>query len=284
MLIPHFINTAYGLLARAWGDSLPYLYQALLGVVAFFALLKDWSDYGNLSKKWGRAVPLILAIITAVITLLSIRETSSSRAEQASNRATIAQLSTQIDQLRGDNQKSADGFRDSFATLYQRFTDLQSKVQNADLLKEIDATKKELVATQSKLTPLKISPIATFPSKDPSKIPITEFTTARSGDFVEVKFTVYNPSDSNAGAGAIILRICESCRYADEPPGFHKITGSAESDREKDFQHIWAKAGMEIKTARIVVPPQLDSFMIGVIVACENCVAPEQQRLTVNLQ
>ena len=284
MALPHLVRSAPGFLVRVCEAILPYLSQVLLGVVAFFALLKDWNEYGRLSRKWGRGVPLVIAMVTAIITLLGVYETYSARVEQASSGATITQMSNQIGQLRTDNQKSTDGFRDSFSKLYDRFSELQSKVQNADLLKEIKATKQELVETQNKLTPPIVTPIASFPARPATDIPITETTATRSDGFVEVHVTVYNPSDYNAKTGAVMVRVCEACKYADEPSGFVKVVGGLDSDREHDFQHIWAKTAMEDMMVHISVPPEVHSFFVGVFVSCENCSAAKLQNLKVTLQ
>jgi len=284
LLVPKIVHTVVEHILSVWEISSPYVLQVLLGIIALFTLLKDWNDYGNISKRWGRSIPLVMAVLTVIITVLSIRDTYDSNTNQINSRATISQLSTQIDQLRGDNQKAADAFRDSFTKLYDRFSDLQTRVQNADLLKEIKDTKKELLDTQSKLTPPNITPIASFPADDPAQIPITQISAIRSDNVVEVAFMVYNPSAVNARSGAVILRICEACKYAEEPKGFVAIAGGPESDRERDFQHIWAKTAMEVLSARITIPPGLPSFTLGIFVSCENCSPAEQQHLQVALR
>jgi hypothetical protein len=267
---------------------LPYLSQLFLGLLAFCALLKDWNDYGKLSRKWGKAVPLGLALVTILVTFLGLYETHRARVEQASteasSQATISGLSGQIQQLRNDNKQNADGFRDSFTALYKQYSTLQSKTQNAELLKEIEATKQKLVDAQNSLTPPTVTPLATFPTVEAAKIPITETVLSRSRDFVTVDFAVYNPSNFNAKAGSVLLRVCSDCKYADEPTGFVRVVGGSESDRQHDFAYIYAKTALGRMTVHISVPPQYRSFQVGVFIGCENCSPAQQQQLKVIVQ
>jgi hypothetical protein len=151
-------------------------------------------------------------------------------------------------------------------------------------LKEIKETKQQLIDTQNKLSPPVITPIASFPTGDATRIPITETKITRNSDVVTFRFIVYNASNYNAKTGGVTLRICKACTYANEPFGFVKIVGSEESDREYDFQHIWAHSATEELTVHVVVPPEYQSFTVGVFVACENCSPVEQQHLKVTLQ
>jgi hypothetical protein len=277
-----------------WESISPYLVQVVLGIIAFVALLKDWKDYGKLSKKFGQFVPFGLAILTLLLTCFGLRETHSARVRAAKDgenarisetnkTAQISQLSQQVVQLREDNQKDSKAFRESFSTLYQKFSELQAKVQNAELLKEISATKKELLETQKKLDQPKATLIASFPVTDFGDVPKREITLSRSalGSFVEVQFAVYNTSDVLATNGALILRICDSCKYAEEPSGFHSVNGAPVNDREFLIQRVFARAGMQFLTARIEAPPGAQFVELALLISCENCVPVYPQKLRV---
>jgi hypothetical protein len=110
-----------------------------------------------------------------------------------------------VQQLRQDNQTATDTFTKSFSTLYGKFSDLQSKVQNADSLKEIKETKQQLEDTQKKLTQPKATLIATFKPNEVSEIPIKEANLERVNGIVTVQFTVCNSSDVSAVNGYITV-------------------------------------------------------------------------------
>jgi hypothetical protein len=278
-----------------WSNASPYLLQLLLGTVAFVALLKDWKDYGRLSTKFGNFVPLVLAILTVFITGLGLRDTYQTRAAASADREQarldrgtsqqhITQLSDQVTQLRQDNKNAADTFSKSFATLYSKFSDLQSKVQNADLLKEIKETKQQLEDTQKKLTQPKPVLIATFPANDPAQVPITETTLPRSDDVVTVQFAAFNSSDTAALNGSFIVRICEVCKYSEEPPGFVKVSGASDWDRQHDFQRIFPKSMIETFSVKVRIPTNVARFAISLLLACDACIAPTKQDLWINVK
>lgn len=258
----------------------------ILGVLALAALLKDWKDYASMSK-WKRLrsiVPGVLAILIIVVTFLAIRETYRSNITEAKSASTIDGLSKQVQQLKRENEEDADGFRSSFSGLYDRFSALQSKVQNQDLLREIEQMKRELIATQSKLSQPKAIPVATFPFRDVKQIPVTTTTTSRGwGKFITVRFLVYNPSDVNATDGSLMLRICELCEYADEPEGLVKTKGNPR-DREFDFRDIWAKSLTQPLSAHVIVPLTVSTFEIRIWVNCQTCSIGKPQLLNVLLQ
>ncbi len=126
--------TAYGL-------------QVIAGLIALFALWKDWEEYPDGPRSGGRQVKSGLTLATVIVVVLSVADTRFSRKSSSEDKAT---LNTQIDQLRNDSEPANDGFRQSFAGLYDKFSQLQTRVQtdaltkqNSSLLKEIDETKQD---------------------------------------------------------------------------------------------------------------------------------------------
>lgn|SRR5690348_1986528 len=265
-----------------------YLYQILLGILAFAALMKDWRDYAKVWEKPRRLIPATLAIVAIVATMLAVRETYSDSVERTKNQAKIGSLSDQIKQLGDANTKNADGFRKSFGELYDKFSALQSQVQtkeltkqNKELLKRLGQAKQELIETQTKLTPIRITLVATFPTLYPSNIPIKEITLPLSNGVVNVPFWVYNPSDVNSGSGQLVVRLPNDFNYASEPPGFTKT--DRDSDREFSFAQIWAKAGLETMTIPVKVPSNYGWFTMNVAIGCEHCMPIKEQILKVIL-
>lgn len=295
ILLPKFVGSAAAHILSALKSVAPYLIQLLLGAVAFAALLKDWREYGKLSKKFGKYVRLGLTISAVVITVLGIQETYQARADarserqqavadQTANQAVITQLTSQVQQLRDDNQKNTDGFMSSFDQLYSKFSALQSRVQNKELLREIGDTKQQLLETQKKLTTPKAAPIGSFPTLDASQIPKNETTLSREGTSVTVQFIIYNPSDVPALNGGVMLRICEICKYAEEPAKSVKVPGNIENDREIEIAHIFARSATEVYSVKVTLPPGVNRFAISTLVACDTCVPPIKQDLWVTVK
>lgn len=110
-----------------------YVLQILLGLIALLAVWKDWKEYKKRSKHWGKPAQVALAATAMLVIILSLANTYYSR---ASARIDRKNLTDQITQLREDGKTANDGFRQSFAGLYDKFTQLSSQVQNHDLLKQ----------------------------------------------------------------------------------------------------------------------------------------------------
>ncbi|MGB8522817.1 MAG: hypothetical protein WCD43_07615 [Candidatus Acidiferrales bacterium] len=273
-----------------------YGLQIIIGLIALLGIWKDYTENEKRSKKHGKWIYLGLFSLTVFLMILSIVDTHSNRVKVAKDAqqafgekqtadARIKFLTDQIGQLRDDSKANSDGFRKSFDGLYQRFADLQAKVTNVDLIREIDDTKKELRATQEKLNTPKVTLVPSFYFLDYSyKPPIVEMTASRQLDgSIPIDFVVINPSDVSALRGEIILRICDFCQYAKEPEGFAKRNGAHNNDRAKSFDHILGNTALEKMTADIIPPPNVSHIEILVIVVCENCGAVEQ-RLGINLK
>jgi hypothetical protein len=169
--------------------------------------------------------------------------------------------------------------------LYQRFADLKAKVTNADLIREIDDTKKELRATQAKLVVPKPTLVPSFYMLNYSfQPPILEANGTRSPDGnVSVEFVIVNSSNVSAIRGEIVLRICQICQYAKEPEGFVKRNGASDNEGSKLFEHILPNSIAEKMTAEITVPLNVRRFEVDVTVICENC-DTTRQPLFVNLR
>ena len=273
-----------------------YGLQIVIGSIALLGIWKDYTENKKRSKKHGKWIYPGLFFLTVSLMILSIFDTHSNRvkvAEDTQQAATQKQtadaritfLTDQVGQLRNDSRANSDGFRKSFDGLYQRFANLQAKVTNADLIREIDETKKELRVTQDKLNTPKATLVPSFYFLDYSyKPPILEMNASRQLDGgIPIDFEIINPSDVSALRGEITLRICDLCQYAKEPEGFTKRNGAHNNDRAKSFEHILGNTTLEKMTAEINTPLNVNRIEIIVAVVCENCEAVEQ-RLVINLK
>src|SRR6266568_303317 len=148
-----------------------YSYQIGLILIALVTTIKDWEDFSK--ARTGRFTPVVVVVFTLLLGFLSIQQTHSQIAKErkasgetvtlttkvSDSNGRISELTKQIDLLQAANARDTQSFQTSFSKLYDRFSDLQSKVRNQELLKELSDTKKELVATQQKLVIPKIKPL-----------------------------------------------------------------------------------------------------------------------------
>jgi hypothetical protein len=264
-----------------------YILQVLLGLIALLAVWKDWKEYKKRSKNWGKPAQVLLAAGAVLVIILSLANTYYSRANARTDRKN---LTDQITQLREDGKAANDGFRQSFAGLYDKFTQLQSQVQNRELLKqnaallqEIAETKKELLATEAKLTQPKAQLIASFHGTDIRDIPITEMTGVRNGTTVSVPIVVYNAADVAALNVAVSVVPCDMCSWASEPAGFSKVAGAPDSQRSQVVAHIFPKSAAQLAVLEINVPLAVNRFAISMWAACENCPPMAPKMLWVTL-
>lgn len=144
-------------------------------------------------------------VVTLCVILLSVFETytthkDASEKEQTASRKEaeskkqVDDLTKQVTQERDENKQNADGFRQSFAALYNKYSDLAARVQNADLLREIIRTRKELKATQDKLNQPKARLVAGFWVPDAALTFPQETTVSRRADgSIAVDVIMSNP-------------------------------------------------------------------------------------------
>jgi len=162
----------------------------------------------------------------------------------------------------------------------------QARVDQGKSQQQIAQMSRQIAQLRQELTQPKPKPnlVATFPTQESSEVPIKETTLPRNAGVVTVQFSIYNSSDVAATNGSVLVRVCTLCKFAEEPPGFTKVAGADESDREHPFQHIYAKAMMEVFTLKVDVPANVGRAAIGVFATCETCLAAKQQQLWINVR
>lgn len=278
-----------------WQKAAPYVYQILVSLVAVVSLLKDWNDYGKLSKKYGKAVPLTLAGLIVLITAMSLQSIYSSRVEtkavENAGRERDIKQQTRIDELnnqvglgRQENQKNSEGFRQSFASLYDKFSDLQSKVRNQELLAQLQETKHQLLATQKKLNAPKARLDAYFYTTPYLPIPhLKETTIEPAQGAVQVDVVFENVSETDAASGHLRLTICEDCKWVNIPSGFSKVDGDAEQTRVLHFDHLNPQSISNRMTFSFIPPFSVRRIQLGASYSCATCVVEPKQSLWVNL-
>jgi hypothetical protein len=101
-------------------------------------------------------------------------------------------------------------------------------------------------------------------------VPIKEITVPLHGNSVTLDFTVGNVGEATALNTDIWVRLCTACSYANEPDGFQRAKGMAESDRTRLIQRLSVGTYMEKMTVE-VVPPPVGDFNVDFISSCDTC-------------
>ena len=88
---------------------------------------------------------------------------------------------------------------------------------------------------------------------------------------VLVPFTIANETDADALEGSIHLRLCDGCTFSATPQGFNKFDGESNSERNLDFQHVFAGTNLPPMEVSVVPPPGVTAFKIGIYYRCRTC-------------
>lgn len=161
---------------------------------------------------------------------------------------------------------------------------LQTKAQTQKLSRELSDVTQELEDAKSKLKQPRAQFVATFATPYYDKIPILQTVGERAPEGIKGNFGVMNSSDVAAMKGMIVIRLCDACQFATEPPGFAKTPLGPEDERVRFFDTIQEHAIVQDMTATII--PPLDgppSFAIAVQVKCEDCEPGKFMKLMVDV-
>jgi len=99
---------------------------------------------------------------------------------------------------------------------------------------------------------------------------------------MEFTITVVNKSAVQAKNGAITVRICPRCEFAEEPKGFGKPENGPSSDRARAFSAFEATTVMEIPLKVKDPFPSPRRMEVDVTLRCENCRVEPKTTLFVN--
>jgi hypothetical protein len=280
----------------SWEAFRAYISPIVVTILALLGLWKDANDYRDLVKSdpseqgfkhfARKNIVGILCILTILVSLLGIFDIHAARVasreaeteakiEKRASDALIKSLEQQIGGLRQDGITNAKTFSESFSNLNDKFSDLQAKVRNQDLLDQLASTKTELQATQKQLEPKPRAVIeSSFINQGPTTIPQTpvRMTEAKvANGVVTVFLTLFNSSDVDGLNGALKVVICDSCKFAEEPTLFQHLPDDPSQLREYDFQHVFHKSKVSAMTLKISVPDAVPNVLIRTVVICETC-------------
>jgi hypothetical protein len=114
-----------------------------------------------------------------------------------------------------------------------------------------------------------------FFTEDPDQLPIKSVIAETDSPFITVNIVFYATGEVTAKTGQIWLRICNGCRYAEEPAGFLPPDPDAPDDRSMRFTDLYpmvlsSKISLKIFPP-IIQPRRNDRMAIGGYYSCENC-------------
>jgi hypothetical protein len=175
-------------------------------------------------------------------------------------------------------------FVQAFKDLSQELSGLGTQVKTAGLQKEASRLRADLEATQKALSVPKAEFAASLGEVTDSldNLDVRQIFAPQSPDgVVEFTISVVNKSAIQAKNGAITLRICLRCEYAEEPKGFAKPESSPSSDRARAFPNFEAGTALRIPL-KVKAPIMPKGMEVSVTVRCENCTVDPRAKLYVN--
>jgi hypothetical protein len=258
----------------------PYVLAVGVFLQAFVTLRKEWNEYES-SKL--RRLALVLLCVIAVLTVVSLYRDNTQRAED--KRQAAEQDKRLQGQVEAANRAQTDNttlFLKSFDTLNQQVGDLKTEVKTDALQKKLTTVQADLEATQRALAPGPKAVLAfsfwpfynPAPPQSPTIANQARFQANDDGSY-HVEFTVVNLTDVDALDGEINLQVCDVCKFAKEPPGFLKLNGESDRERDQVFQRILARSHLPTMTADIIAPRDVN-FTVGISYRCRTCIVSSE--------
>ncbi len=259
-----------------------YILNLATAFIAAFQLAKDWGAH---KATWRRAVVLSLIVVLAVggtiNTYFASRKAAASR---EADQLVIKGLKTAVETANKAQSDNTALFVTSFGSLSRKLGDMETQVKTAGLQKEAAKLRAELESTQKALKPPQAELVASLGEVTDTleNIGVTERSVQRGLDGT-VSFTVkiVNTSTVQAKAVSIFLRVCEPCKFAEEPKEFIKPIGTEDYDRQMTTQLLAATTGIAVPL-KIKPPEGKHRFELAVTLRCENCTAHQKQALYIN--
>jgi hypothetical protein len=231
------------------------------------------------------AAPVVFVLICALTVVNQYHDNTEKAEDKRKSEELNRNLQGQAKAANDAQKENTALFLKSFDALNQQVGDLKAQVKTEALQKELAAVQADLVATQKALAPGPKAVLAfsfwpfynPAPPQSPSVAKQARFPTNDDGSY-HVEFTVVNPTDVDAVDGEITLRICDACKFAKEPPGFSKLDGQSDTERNDPFVRILARSHIPTMTADILAPKN-GNFVVGISYRCHTCVVSSEASL-----
>jgi len=168
---------------------------------------------------------------------------------------------------------------------------VQKKIEGqSDAISKSTSTINESIGKVGKPEPPKKADVQfSFWELNPDNWPKLEEWVEVKGNIASVDVTARTLGDISAKNGLLILRVCERCKWAQEPSGFLPKDNDQSDDRMKRFDLMLPDVAMTKMHMDIEIPPDFvngTAFTIGGIYSCENCPPADpnkRQNLTVHV-
>jgi hypothetical protein len=272
-----------------WDAVRAYASLVILTVVALYGIWKDEKDYKERASEEtrkglrqllkGRAVTILygLTLLTAAFGAVDIHATRKQAAKDKSDSQKEKEVSDrEIHTLEGAVNTSNNlltqqrqDFLQQFSALSSRLGDLQTQVKTADLQKQVEQLDGEIAAERKTIEGQKAK--LSFTLLDANGSEVRSVMLRRQDGSVHVRFTVRNDTDVTAQEGVIVLIVCDKCEIVGNPAGFTKVSGSEDTRRNMDFEHVFAHSRLPPMEADVKPAPGESVVVLGIEYRCRNC-------------
>ena len=250
----------------------PYILALVVLSGAIVEFNKDSDKFKNSKLK---TTALIVLFLGSVLTLVSLYQDNR---EKENARQEMRRLEGKADAANSAQVANTLLYIGSFQRLNTELSELKTQIKTDALQKKLTSVATELEATRRALLP---GPKATlaftfwpFYNPPPPQLAVlatqARFPTNDDGSY-HIEFTVVNLTDVDALDGEFILTICDLCKFAKEPPGFTKLDGQSDNERNQVFQRILARTHIPDMTADIIMPKN-QNFTMGITYRCHTCI------------
>jgi outer membrane murein-binding lipoprotein Lpp len=268
-----------------------YLLLTIPSAIALLSLAKDWKAH---SSHWRRGGVLIGVVAVLVLGVLNLHGTNKQHeADKRSLRSENDTLNRKIDVLQGEVRDSREQTKalgevsaQNLSHLTDRVVDLQTKIETADLRKEADGLRRELQNTQKAMTPAPKAHLVINVGAEPGTIASVDTSTISlqiAKDHLKVPVNFVNPTEADAIDGYTAAVFCDACQLAQELPGWVRIDGAPDRQRNSDFGRILSKTATQTYVFDLIVPPAFTSIQMGFTYRCKTCIVEKWKRVTVNI-
>ena len=270
-------------------NSVPYVLAGATVFVGIFQLIKEWDEYDKLRFPWLRKAVLAALVLIGVLTFVSLRIDSKSRADEKNkSEGDIRDLKAKAQTANDAQKENTKLFVDSFAAMSKEVSNLKAEVKTEALQRKLATVEAELQKTQKAMAPgPKAELLFTFipfnnppPDSSSSPTPVTYVDLPMNLDgSVHVEAGALNMTSVDAADVDLNIQICDQCKYAKEPAYTVKLTGFGDTIRLLKLPHI---EGMQVATPidlDIIVPSDTKKFQVGFTYRCSTCVITKNASL-----
>ena len=245
-------------------SSLILLLTAALGI---FNLAKDWEKHGNNKRRFAVLFLIVAICALGVFNLYwtdnqARRDKNAAVEHQKQSDDTILRLQQAVDSSQKAQEINNRTFLEQLGKLY-------TKAESERLRAEIKGYE-ERILKQVKPEPM-ARIVASFDTTA-DHIPMIEETANidKKDGTVAVDAMAIDVADAPAKSGECLMRFCDLCTFASEPPQSNRPAGALPTDRSRPFQLIVPHTAISL-ACRVLPPRNIRRFAVDITCGCENC-------------